>query len=53
MFAFPNVTLDKYLSIKVLSKDLSKIHVGGKTALAWHGFRHNVSDQATVSARRY
>jgi hypothetical protein len=41
-FAFPNVTLDKYLSIKVLSKDLSKIHVGGKTALAWHGFRHNI-----------
>ena len=41
-FAFPNVTLDKYLSIKVLSKDRSKIHVGGKTALAWHGFRHNI-----------
>ena len=42
MFSFPNVTLDKYLSIKILSKDLSKIHVGGKTALAWHGFRHNI-----------
>jgi hypothetical protein len=42
MFAFPNVTLDKYLSIKILSKALSKIHVGGKTALAWHGFRHNI-----------
>jgi Transcriptional regulator, AbiEi antitoxin, Type IV TA system/Transcriptional regulator, AbiEi antitoxin N-terminal domain len=41
-FAFPNVTLDKYLSIKILSKALSKIHVGGKTALAWHGFRHNI-----------
>jgi len=42
MFSFPNVILDKYFSIKILSKDLSKIHVGGKTALAWHGFRHNI-----------
>lgn len=42
MFCFPNVTLDKYLSIKILSKDLGKMHVGGKTALAWQGFRHNI-----------
>jgi len=48
MFAFPNVTLDKYLSIKILSKDLNKIHVGGKTALAWHGFRHNLPAQERI-----
>lgn len=41
-FAFPNVTLDKYLSIKLISNNLNNIHVGGKTALAWHGFRHNI-----------
>jgi hypothetical protein len=41
-FAFPNVTIDKHLSIKLLESSLSNIHVGGKTALAWHGFRHNI-----------
>jgi len=41
-FAFPNVTLDKYLSIKLIANNLNNTHVGGKTALAWHGFRHNI-----------
>ena len=41
-FAFPNVNLDRYLSIKLISDKENGIHVGGKTALAWQGFRHNI-----------
>lgn len=47
-FAFPNITLDKYLSIKMISNSLKNIHVGGKTALAWHGFRHNISGRERI-----
>ena len=47
-FAFPNITLDKYLSIKMISNSLKNIHVGGKTALAWHGFRHNIPGRERI-----
>ncbi len=42
IFAFPEITIDKSFSIKVLSNIIPGIHVGGKTALAWQGFRHNI-----------
>jgi hypothetical protein len=41
-FAFPEINIDKFLSIKLLSNSILGIHVGGKTALAWQGFRHNI-----------
>ena len=47
-FAFPNITLDKYLSIKMISNSLKNIHVAGKTALAWHGFRHNIPGRERI-----
>jgi hypothetical protein len=47
-FAFPNIALDKYLSIKMISNSLENIHVGGKAALAWHGFRHNIPGRERI-----
>jgi Transcriptional regulator, AbiEi antitoxin, Type IV TA system/Transcriptional regulator, AbiEi antitoxin N-terminal domain len=41
-FSFPNISLEKNFSIKLLSKSITGLHVGGKTALAWQGFRHNI-----------
>jgi hypothetical protein len=41
-FMFPGDRLDPAASIKTLSGHLPGLHVGGKTALAWRGIRHNV-----------
>lgn len=42
MFMFPQDELQAGPSIKVLARHLQGLHVGGKTALAWRGIRHNV-----------
>lgn len=42
MFMFPQDVLQAGPSIKVLARHLPGLHVGGKTALAWRGIRHNV-----------
>jgi len=42
MFMFPQDVLQAGPSIKVLAQRLPGLHVGGKTALAWRGIRHNV-----------
>ena len=42
MFMFPQDVLQSGPSIKVLERYLPGLHVGGKTALAWRGIRHNV-----------
>lgn len=39
---FPNDALQVGPSIKFLARRLPGLHVGGKTALAWRGVRHNV-----------
>ena len=39
VFVLPGGELDLYAS---LAAGLKNAHVGGKTALAWHGFRHNL-----------
>lgn len=39
---FPQDVLQSGPSIKVLERHLPGLHVGGKTALAWRGIRHNV-----------
>jgi hypothetical protein len=42
LFAFPNDTLNQDDCLKFLSRRVGGLHVGGKTALAWRGVRHNV-----------
>ena len=42
VFAFPNDTLRREDCLKFLSRRVAGFHVGGKTALAWRGIRHNV-----------
>ena len=42
VFMFPGDQLVAAASVKFLSKRLPGLHVGGKTALAWRGVRHNV-----------
>jgi hypothetical protein len=41
-FMFPNDKLDAATAVKFLSRQQRNLHVGGKTALAWRGVRHNV-----------
>ena len=42
VFTFPNDVLKVEPCVLLLSRKLHGIHVGGKTALAWRGVRHNV-----------
>lgn len=42
VFSFPNDELKVEPCVLLLSRQLHGIHVGGKTALAWRGVRHNV-----------
>jgi hypothetical protein len=43
VFSFPNAPLNRDLSIKLIGRSLPDLHVGGKTALSWQGFRHNIA----------
>jgi len=43
VFMFPNDTLREQDCLKFLARRLPGLHVGGKTALAWLGVRHNLS----------
>ena len=42
VFMFPNDTLREADCLKFLARRLPGFHVGGKTALAWRGVRHNL-----------
>ena len=42
VFMFPGDQLDAAATVKFLGRDFPSLHVGGKTALAWRGVRHNV-----------
>jgi hypothetical protein len=42
VFMFPSDTLQMGLTTRFLARRLPGLHVGGKTALAWRGVRHNV-----------
>jgi hypothetical protein len=48
VFMFPNDTLDRDKCLVYLSQDLPHLHVSGKTALAWRGYRHNIAHQETI-----
>lgn len=41
-FMFPEDNLEATASVRFLETQLPGLHVGGKTALAWRGVRHNV-----------
>ncbi len=42
VFMFPNDELGEAECLKFLARRVSGLHVGGKTALAWRGVRHNL-----------
>ncbi len=43
VFMFPNDDLQRDACLKFLAARIPGLHVGGKTALAWRGLRHNLS----------
>lgn len=43
VFAKPGESLDLDHSLRLLAELGYRVHVGGKTALAWHGFRYSLS----------
>jgi hypothetical protein len=47
-FKFAGDELRRDDCLEFLSREIPRLHVGGKTALAWHGFRHNVTAQERV-----
>ena len=49
VFMFPNDTLRREDCLKFLSSRVSGFHVGGKTALAWRGVRHNLPAREPLS----
>ena len=49
VFMFPNDTLRQEDSLKFLSRHIEGFHVGGKTALAWRGVRHNLPAREQLS----
>ena len=42
VFMFPNDALQRDACLKFLAAHMPSLHVGGKTALAWRGVRHNL-----------
>lgn len=49
VFMFPHDTLRQEDSLKFLSRTIEGFHVGGKTALAWRGIRHNLATRESLS----
>ena len=48
VFCRPGETLSLHASLLVLQRQITGLHVGGKTALEWYGVRQYVSQQASV-----
>jgi len=46
---FPHDELEVAASLKMLAHSFTGLHVGGKTALAWRGIRHNVGPSEKLS----
>ena len=49
VFTFPNDTLRREDRLKFLARRVSGLHIGGKTALAWRGVRHNLTAREPLS----
>ncbi len=48
VFMFPNDQLQVAPCVVLLARRVSALHVGGKTALAWRGIRHNVATREKI-----
>ena len=48
VFCFPNDRLNQEYCIKLITESLDGLHVGGKTALAWQGYRHNIGSRERI-----
>jgi len=48
VFARPDTPLDPHLSLRLLERRIAGLHVGAKSALDWHGVRHNVAQQSRL-----
>lgn len=46
---FPNDELQRDACLKFVAKRIPGLHVGGKTALAWRGVRHNLSPRERLT----
>lgn len=47
VYAFPNDDFDVYGALKLLQQRVPGLHIGGKTALALQGVRHNLGSRET------
>lgn len=45
VFARPDTPLELHPSLRLLERRVEGLHVGGKSALDWHGVRHNVAQK--------
>ena len=48
VFCFPNDRWNQEFCIKLLGGAFDGLHVGGKTALAWQGYRHNIATRERI-----
>ena len=48
VFVRPDTPPKLHPSLRLLERRLKGLHVGGKSALDWHGVRHNVAQQPTL-----
>lgn len=48
VYAFPNDDFGVYGALKLLQQRVPGLHVGGKSALALHGVRHNLASRETL-----
>jgi hypothetical protein len=49
VYQVPNGKLDMNKAVAFLSREVAQLHVGGKTALAWRGTRHNLAHQERLN----
>lgn len=49
VYQVPNARLDMNKALAYLSLEVPELHVGGKTALAWRGTRHNLAHQERLN----
>jgi hypothetical protein len=49
VYQVPNAKLDINKALTLLALDVPELHVGGKTALAWRGTRHNLAFQERIN----
>jgi Transcriptional regulator, AbiEi antitoxin, Type IV TA system/Transcriptional regulator, AbiEi antitoxin N-terminal domain len=48
VYARPDTPLDLHASLLLLERRVEGLHVGGKSALDWHGFRHNLAQHSEL-----